>query len=134
MMTGFATALLVAQALFAAYTAWLSLSRPTAFAGLLGLTLAGASGTNEIRSQYGGFFLAMAVVQGLAVAHVLPLQTGLLVGAMTFGGLAIGRIWSIIADRGVGGYTPTIRLLLLVDPLAFMLSVAVLAALQASPG
>ena len=122
----FAVAVLVLEAGFAAYTSWLSLSRPVAFAGLLGLELPAASGVNEIRSQYGGFFLAMAVTQALSVVGVLPLETGLVVGAMTFGGLAAGRIWSVIRDGGPRHYTPTVRLLVLLDPLGFLLSAAAL--------
>lgn len=125
-MLWFATALLVIEAGFAAYTSWLSFSRPAAFAGMLGLELPGSSGVNEIRSQYGGFFLAMALVQAAALAGMLPLATGLVVGTMTFGGLALGRIWSCLQDRGTGRYTPTIRALVLLDPLGFLLSAAAL--------
>jgi hypothetical protein len=125
----FASILVAAQAAFAAYTSWLSLSRPAVFAGMLGLELPGVSGVNEIRSQYGGFFLAMAGVQAGAVAGLVPLVTGLIVGAMTFGGLAVGRVWSCLQDGGARRYTPTIRALLVIDPLAFLLSAAALAAI-----
>ena len=120
----FAIGLIALQACFAAYTSWLSLTRPAHFAGLLGLTLPAVSGVNEIRSQYGGFFLAMAATQALALAGVLPLEAGLLIGATTFGGLAAGRLCSLAVDRGSAAYTPTIRLLVLLDPLAFLLSLA----------
>jgi hypothetical protein len=125
-MAWFAPTLLAIEAGFALYTSWLSLSRPAAFAGMLGLELPGDSGVNEIRSQYGGFFLAMALVQGAALAGTLPLSTGLVVGAMTFGGLAFGRIWSCLQHHGTSRYTPTIRALVLLDPLGFLLSAAAL--------
>jgi hypothetical protein len=125
-MIWFAWIVLAVEAAFAAYTSWLSLSRPAAFAGMLGLELPGVSGANEIRSQYGGFFLAMALVQAAALGGVLPLSAGLIVGATTFGGLAIGRLWSWLRDGDSSRYTPTIRALLFVDPLGFLLSAAAL--------
>jgi hypothetical protein len=125
----FAVGLLGVQAGFALFTSWLSLSRPAAFAAMLGLALPAASGVNEVRSQYGGFFLAMAVVQLLALVGTLTLETGLVVGAMTFGGLAFGRLWSVVSDREFAAYTPTIRLLVVVDPIGFLLSLAALLAL-----
>lgn len=126
----FAIGLLAVQAGFALFTSWLSLSRPAEFAAMLGLALPTPSGVNEIRSQYGGFFLAMALVQLLALAGTLTLETGLVVGAMTFGGLALGRLWSVLRDREFAAYTPTVRLLVVVDPLGFLLSVAALWALD----
>ena len=122
----FAIGLLAVQAGFALFTSWLSLSRPAAFAAMLGLALPDASGVNEVRSQYGGFFLAMAIVQAMALAGTVTLETGLIVGAMTFGGLALGRLWSVLRDREFAAYTPTIRLLIFLDPLGFLLSLAAL--------
>lgn len=129
-MLVFATIVVAVQAAFALYTSWLSLSRPVAFAGMLGLELSGPSGLNEIRSQYGGFFMAMAATQAAALVGFVPLATGLVVGAMTFGGLAAGRLWSCFRDGGASRYTPTVRALVLVDPLAFLLSVAALWAIS----
>lgn len=129
-MLWLATALLAVEAAFAAYTSWLGLSRPAALAGMLGLELVGEAGVNEVRSQYGGFFLAMALVQAAAVAGLVPLAAGLLVGATTFGGIALGRVWSCLRDGGAGRYTPTIRALVFIDPLGFALSAAALWAIS----
>src|SRR5215213_4193649 len=90
---------------------------------MLGYELPGSSGINEVRSQYGGFFLAMGVVQFCALGGILPLTTGLIVGIMTFGGLAVGRLVSVLKD-GSEHYTKTVRALVFLDPLGFVLSSA----------
>jgi hypothetical protein len=49
---------------------------------------------DEIRAQYGGFFLAAALVNGLALLGMPPRQASFIVDAVVFGGL-ITRIASL---------------------------------------
>ena len=58
------------------------------FGERLGFTIGGLDGLNEIRAQYGGFFLAAALVNALALMGVLSRQTSFAFNAVVFGGLA----------------------------------------------
>ena len=126
-MTLFPTIVLAFGVLFAGYTAWIGLSAPRGFASRLGLTTVGRDGLNEVRAQYGGFFLAVAVVGALALAGLLPRLAGLVLYAAVFGGLIFGRLASLGLDRGAGPHNPTIRALFVIDSVGFAASLAALA-------
>jgi hypothetical protein len=125
-----ATALIGIQAAFAAYTGYLGFARPERLATMLGLELQGPSGANEMRSQYGGFFTAMAITQLISVVGTVPLEVGLIVGMMVFGGLSMGRLWSVLSGDALRSYTPTIRSLVFLDPLGFVLSMGAFLAIS----
>lgn len=120
------TIVLVLEAAFFALTSAYSFVRPIQFAIGLGLGAEGAAGKNEIRAQYGGFFGAAALLQIAAVAGWIAVNTGLLIGAMIFGGLIFGRILATLLNRGVTGYTVTIRALLVIDLVGFLACVVAL--------
>jgi hypothetical protein len=113
------TAILVAAALFFFFTAWSSGTAPVKFAERLGLTVANAAGTNEIRAQYAGFFFAAAIVCIVSLAGALSRQAAFVVLTMIFGGLIAGRAASYILDGGTAGYTPTIMGLYAIDSIGF---------------
>jgi hypothetical protein len=126
MRIAFGTAFLLASALFTAWTSWISLAAPDKFGKSLGYTLAGVDGRNEIRAQYGGFFLAVTIASILAVLEIIPRQAGFLVNAIVFGGLIAGRIVSLAFDGGMDGYGAVIRALFWIDATGFILSIAAL--------
>ncbi len=120
------TGYLALTALFFLYTAWSSATAPEAFASRLGLTLANAGGFNEIRSQYAGFFLAAAVLCVLALISAVPLATGLVMLAVIFGGLIVGRLISLVLNGGVSGFGPAIRALYVIDGVGFIAAASLL--------
>ena len=63
---------------------------PRQFGERLGLPVGGLDGLNEIGAQYGGFFLAAGLVNGLALLRILPRQASFIVDAVVFGGLITG--------------------------------------------
>jgi Domain of unknown function (DUF4345) len=67
-----------------------------------GITVAGRDGRNEIRAVYGGFPLAVAGL--LCATMVVPhLANGILLAvSVATLGMAAGRIFSALLDRGMG--------------------------------
>ena len=84
--------------------------------------MADLDGLNEIRAQYGGFFLAAGLVNGLALLGILPRQASFIVDAVVFGGL-ITRIAGLAIQGGMNGHGGTIRALFNVDVSGFALSI-----------
>jgi hypothetical protein len=124
MRTTFGTVFLIASALFTTLTSWTSFTAPGGFAKQIGYVLVGLDGPNEIRAQYGGFFLAVTIASILALAGVVPRQAGFLVNAVVFGGLIGGRLVSLAVDSGIHGYSPFVRSLFVIDATGFILSMA----------
>jgi Domain of unknown function (DUF4345) len=122
----FGTIVLALAALFSLLTAVSSGIKPRAFAARLGLAVANPGGDNEVRAQYAGFFLAVALVCAAALAGLVPRQGALIVLAVVFGGLIGGRLVSLVLNGGVAGYGPTIRALYAIDAVGFALSLAAL--------
>jgi hypothetical protein len=121
----FGTFVLGLGALFFIGTGLNAFATPAKFAARLGLMLPGANGVNEIRAQYGGFFLIAGLFVGAALLGRLPRDWGLVVMAVSFGGLICGRLVSLALDRSFAGYGPTIRALFVVDSCGFLASLAV---------
>lgn len=126
MRTVYCTAFLIVSALFTAWTSWISFTAPVKFGKQLGFLLAGVDGTNEIRAQYGGFFLAVTAASVLALWGILPRQAALIVNAVVFGGLIAGRLVSLAVDGSISGYGSAIRLLYVIDAAGFVLSITLL--------
>ncbi|HEV3036623.1 MAG TPA: DUF4345 family protein [Candidatus Angelobacter sp.] len=124
MASVFGTAVLVITALFFLGTSWSSFTNPKQFGERLGFALPGADGRNEIRAQYGGFFLAAAVCGIFALVGWVPRSTGLVVNATIFGGLIAGRLISLFLDGGITKYGPLIRTLFVIDALGFALAIS----------
>lgn len=120
------TIYLTVAAIFLAGSGVYALARPQGFAAALDLTTLRAGGLNEVRAQYGGFFFVLGVVCGLAAFGSLPRRFGLGAAALTFGGVASGRLLSLAMDRGVKGYGPGVRALIPVDAASCALAVAAL--------
>jgi hypothetical protein len=106
-------------ALFFLYTAWSSATAPAHFAARLGLSLTGPGGVNEIRSQYAGFFLAAALLCVLAILSIVPGTSALTALLVIFGGLALGRVASLILNGGLDGFGPVIAALQVIDIAGF---------------
>lgn len=122
----FGASILAIAGFFCLLTAWFSGTEPRVFAARLGLTVANPGGDNEVRAQYAGFFLAVAVVCAGALLGLVPRQAALIVLAVVFGGLIAGRLVSLVLNGGVAGYGPTIRALYAIDAVGFALSLAAL--------
>lgn len=104
-LSGLLSILIAARALLA----------PAALSAALGYGVPGADALNEIRAQYGGFFLAIAIACGLGVFRVIPTQSALVVLIVTFGGILAGRLIDLAISGGFTSYGPTIRALFVVD-------------------
>lgn len=104
-----------------------AVASPLQFAAALDLATLRSGGVNEVRAQYGGFFLLLGAACALALFGVLQRRFGLGAAALTFGGVIAGRLIGVIADRGVTGYGATIRALLVIDAVGCALAVAALA-------
>jgi Domain of unknown function (DUF4345) len=124
MRLAFEKIVLSVVSLFFLWTSCTSFRFPRQFAERLGFMIRGLDGLNEIRAQYGGFFLAAALVNALSLFGVLPRQTSFIVNAAIFGGLIIGRVASLAFDGGINGYGGTIRALFVIDSVGFALMIA----------
>jgi hypothetical protein len=100
---------------------------PASLGASLGYMLVGTDGLNEVRAQYGGFFLAIATLCGLAVLRSRWREPALVLLAVTFGGILFGRITSIAIDGGVSAYGPVIHALVLIDLIGMLAAGAALA-------
>ncbi len=123
-------AMLVIQIAFFIFTSAYSFARPASFGAMLGLRLDGAAGVNEIRAQYGGFFLAVATAQTAALTGMISYQSALLLAIVVFGGLIFGRIVALIINRSMAGYSSSIRGLYLIDTVGFVSSTIALQTLS----
>jgi hypothetical protein len=120
----FGTAVLVINVLFCLLTVWSSGTAPESFAVRLGLGIVNAGGINEVRAQYSGFFLAVAIVCTASLFGLLSRQTSFIVLSVVFGGLLAGRLVSLALNGGVVGYGPTILALCVIDSIGLALAVA----------
>jgi hypothetical protein len=123
----FGTAVLVINVLFCLLTVWTSAADPEGFAGKLGLAVLNAGGVNEVRAQYAGFFLAVALVCAASLTGLLSRKVSFVMMAAVFGGLLAGRLASLAFNAGVAGYSPTILALYPIDAVGLALAVAALA-------
>ena len=120
----FGAAVLVINVLFCLLTTWSSATAPEGFAARLGLGIVNAGGINEIRAQYSGFFLAVALVCTASLFGLLSRQTSFVVLGAVFGGLFAGRLVSLALNGGVAGYGPTILALCAIDAIGLALAIA----------
>ena len=115
----FGSVILAIAALFFLVSAVSAAVAPERFVGLLGLQAASASGRNEVRAQYAGIFLMITLACLAALAGYAPRQAAFIVLIVALGGCTVGRMASLITDRGFGGYNAVIRALFAVDTLGF---------------
>jgi hypothetical protein len=111
----FERGVVVVTGVFCAFTGCAAFVYPVGFAANVGLGIPGSDGLNEIRAQYGGFFLAAAIVNALALTGARARRASYVVNAVIFGGLLLGRLVSLGLNGGVGGYGPMIRALYFID-------------------
>src|SRR5271154_6462088 len=116
----FGSVILGVAAVFFLVSAVAAAVAPDRFVGVLGLQAAGASGRNEVRAQYAGIFLMITLACLAALAGYAPRQAAFIVLIVALGGCTLGRLASLIADRGFGGYNGVIRALFAVDTLGFI--------------
>jgi hypothetical protein len=120
----FGTAVLVINVMFCLLTVWQSATAPEIFAGKIGFGIINAGGINEVRAQYSGFFLAVAVVCMASLAGLISRQASFVIMAAVYGGLLAGRLASLALNAGVAGYGPTILALYVIDAIGLALAVA----------
>ena len=114
--------MLAASALFSLFTSWSSVSQPSIFGHRLGLSVEDPDGSNEIRAQYGGFFLALAVLDALALTGIVRRDTSFVTNAAVSGGLIVGRLTSLFMGEAFGAYGNVIVALFFIDGVGFALS------------
>ncbi len=127
MAHSFGTGVLVVAAAFCLVTTWSSATAPGAFASRLGLAITNAGGCNEVRSQYAGFFLAVAAICAASLFGTLSRQTAFVVLVVVFGGLLAGRLASLALNGGIAGYGRTILALYAIDAIGFALAFTAMA-------
>src|ERR1700687_5414538 len=113
--------------LFSVITGFVALVRPLVLAETLGLSLNGASGMNEMRAQYGGFFLMAGLLAIAAVGGLIPRPWALALMVVVFGGLIFGRLISLVIDGGFKQYRGAIPALFVIDFCGFSVSLIALA-------
>ena len=109
------TGVLVVASVFCLLTTTTAAVFPVQFAARLGLCVTNPGGANEVRAQYAGFFLAVAIACLAGLSGALPKTAAFVVLIVTFGGLIGGRLAGLGFDRGAGGYPPAVRALFAVD-------------------
>jgi hypothetical protein len=104
-----------------------ALGQPAMVLALFGTDVRHRDTKNEIRAVYGGFGVAVAGL--LAYGLVDPVLRPGLVAAIAVAvlGMAAGRLWSVVVDRGAGFYP---RLFFAVE---VAIAAALLAALRTTP-
>ena len=122
----FSTIYLALTGLFFFGSGAYAVARPRKFADALDLTTLRAGGLNEIRAQYGGFFMVLGLACALAALGIVDRRFGLGVAAITFGGVIAGRLLGLAIDRGFAGYGRAIRGLFFADATGCALAVAAL--------
>ncbi len=76
-----------------------ALARPAAMISPFGISLPVAESRAEVRAVYGGFGLAIAGMLALAATHEALREGILLTVAAALGGMAFGRLVSVVVDR-----------------------------------
>jgi uncharacterized membrane protein YeaQ/YmgE (transglycosylase-associated protein family) len=93
------TAVIVIAAVFFTGMGIFALARPAALIRPFGITLPNPESRAEVRAVYGGFGLAIAGMLALAVTGH-PARDGILITvAAALGGMAFGRLVSVVIDR-----------------------------------
>jgi len=127
----FAKIVLALGALMALYIGYAALSNPAGVLTDYGLTVSDANGRNEIRGQYGGFFIVLGGVMIASFLGKLPQKFGLGVFLMTVGGVLLGRISSLLIEGpGIFAYSPGIKALFAVDLILTLLAFFAIRALK----
>lgn len=122
MASKFGSTILVVAILFFLLTTVSAGLRPERFAERLGMKIVNAGGTNEVYAQYAGFFLAAAIVCLIAVLGQIPRAAAYILLVAIFGGLLAGRAFSLIANGGMAGFTPTIVSLYAIDTIGLLVA------------
>jgi hypothetical protein len=120
------TIVLVVSALFCLMTTFMSGVNPEDFGRRLGFKIADADGSNEIRAQYSGFFLAVSGICSASLLGLMPRAATFLVLSVVFGGLIAGRLASLVVDPSPHRYGATIRALYAIDSIGFVLAIVAL--------
>ena len=112
----FAKSILALGALISAFIGFAALKDPNLLTDY-GIVVSDANGRNEIRGQYGGFFIALAGVMMASLLGKLPKKFGLGVFLMTIGGVLLGRVLSLVLEGPAvfATYSTDIKTLFAVD-------------------
>jgi carbon starvation protein CstA len=122
MASKFGSTILIVAILFFLLTTVSASVRPERFAERLGMKIVNAGGTNEVYAQYAGFFLAAAIVCLIALLGQISRAAAYIMLVAIFGGLLAGRAFSLIANGGMAGFTPTIVSLYAIDAIGLVLA------------
>ncbi|MEO1554735.1 MAG: DUF4345 family protein [Pseudomonadota bacterium] len=90
---------MVVTLLIALWIGLLALSAPEQLLEAMQMASKGPAGLNEVRGQYGGFFLALAVFLGLGIAGQVRPAAVLTVLLVLYGGVFSGRVIHLALDN-----------------------------------
>jgi uncharacterized membrane protein YeaQ/YmgE (transglycosylase-associated protein family) len=93
------TAVIVIAAVFFTGMGIFALARPAALIRPFGITLPNPESRAEVRAVYGGFGLAIAGMLALALTGHAARDGILMTVAAALGGMAFGRLVSVVIDR-----------------------------------
>jgi hypothetical protein len=93
------TLVIILAAVFFLGMGLFALARPAALIRPFGITLPIPESRAEVRAVYGGFGLAIAGMLALAATHEALREGILLTVAAALGGMAFGRLVSVVVDR-----------------------------------
>lgn len=89
---------LAAGFLVSLFIAVVCLAAPETALADFGITVNDPNGRNEMRGQYGGFFVAMALVMALSFFDKLPRRFGVGVLLTLVGGVLLGRLITLVLE------------------------------------
>lgn len=108
---------------FTFFGLWLIL-KPGALRGV-GVVAENADGRAELRAMYGGFELGIAAFLGLCLLRPDFTEPGLWMQLLALGGLGIGRLIGIAAERG--GVSKLLWFFAIIEIVAMLITLAALA-------
>ena len=128
----FAKIILALGALVAFYIGFVAVTNPTGVLSDYGLVVSDANGRNEIRGQYGGFFMVLGGVMIASLIGKLPQKFGLGVFLMTVGGVFLGRVSSLLLEGPAvfTTYSSGIKALFAIDLLLTVLAILAIRSLN----
>ncbi len=118
-MLRFRQFVLLVSAALAGYISYNALNSPGDVLAEFDILALTADARNEIRAQYGGFFLVVALTLLASLFNLLKARTGLFIILITAGGVLTGRLLSLYFE-GIevwDSYSQTVQAFFLIDGL-----------------
>lgn len=127
--TPFQRALMLATAAMALFLGIFAVADPAGFLTAMQMGAEGPAAFNEMRAQYGGFFLALGLFLVAGAAGRANTRAALWAMVIMYGGIFLGRILHLTAFGGWAdfpAYNLTMQIVHAVDGAGFILSLIAL--------